>query len=65
MVKATMEWYKSSFCETAACLEAAPVGESAIAVRNNAHPGERHLEFDRDGWNVFLDDIAEGRFSNL
>ncbi|WP_436530114.1 DUF397 domain-containing protein [Actinoplanes sp. HUAS TT8] len=60
----TTGWYKSSFCESSSCLEAASAGEH-ILVRNNTQPGERHLQIDRGGWNVFLDDIVKGRFSNL
>lgn len=63
MVDATMRWYKSSFCESSACLEVARFGDD-VAVRNNTQPQE-HLIVSRTAWNDLVDRISSGQYRDL
>ena len=63
MVDATTQWYKSSFCESSACLEVARFGDD-VAVRNNTQPQDQ-LVVSRAAWNALVDRIASGQYRNL
>ena len=51
-------WRTSSFCESSACVEAAP-RDDGMAVRDTDDP-DKVLEFDREAWGGFIDALNAG-----
>lgn len=59
-----MEWIRSSFCDTGACVEVAvsPALER-VYIRDTKERGERnYLVFTLDEWDAFVDGVKKGEF---
>jgi hypothetical protein len=57
-----MEWRKSSFCGTSACVEVA-VSDGAVLVRDSKTENGPVLTFDADEWTAFLAGVVAGEFA--
>lgn len=53
-----MAWQRSTYCNTGACVEAAPTADGSVAVRDSKNPGAPVLVFTKTDWNTFLDEVA-------
>lgn len=63
-------WRKSSFSGNGGsgggnCVEAAPLPDGTIALRDSKHPSEGAVSFTRPGMAAFLQGIKAGEFDNL
>jgi hypothetical protein len=59
----TSDWFKSSFCQTSACVEVKREG-SFIAIRNSQRP-EDILRYTADEWAAFTAGLQNGDFNHL
>lgn len=57
-----MAWRKSRRCDSAACVEVAPIS-GGMAMRDSEHPDEPFLWFSSDAWSDFLAGIRAGDFN--
>lgn len=57
-----MDWYKSSYCADASCVEVAELGTEAVALRDSKRPEQPFLRFSRADWADFVNGIKAGRF---
>ena len=57
------EWFKSSFCQTSACVEVRREG-GFIAIRNSKSPAEV-LRYSAEEWAAFTDGLRDGEFNHL
>lgn len=57
------DWFKSSFCQTSACLEARREGDF-IAIRNSQRPADV-VRYTLEEWAAFTDGVRAGEFSHL
>ncbi|TDC32141.1 DUF397 domain-containing protein [Micromonospora sp. 15K316] len=55
-------WRKSTRSQTSNCVEVAPVGAAAIALRDSKDPQGPVLLFNRAGWLGFIAGAKEGQF---
>jgi len=53
-------WTKSTYCDTAACVEVAEIGD-AVGVRQT-EDGERVLLVSREAWRAFVAGVKDGEF---
>jgi hypothetical protein len=60
-----LRWKKSSFSDTANCLEMRVLGDGGIAVRNSNHTDGGQLVFTRDEMNAWLAGCKAGEFDDL
>ncbi|WP_432078187.1 DUF397 domain-containing protein [Streptomyces sp. YPW6] len=59
-------WRKSSFSgDQGACVEAAPMQDGRIAVRNSNHPGAGTVFFTRTEMDAWLKGVKAGEFDDL
>ncbi|MEV6346369.1 DUF397 domain-containing protein [Actinoplanes sp. NPDC051851] len=65
MVEPTLMWTRSSYCADSACVEAAPIGDHGVALRDSKDPGQPVLRISRADWHGFLDSITAGRYSDI
>jgi hypothetical protein len=63
MGKSAITWTKSTFCADSTCLEATPLGDGTIGVRDNKCPEQPFLIFSSREWHAFLDAVASGQLS--
>ncbi len=57
------DWFKSSFCQTSACVEVRREG-GFIAIRNSQRPTDI-LRYTAEEWAAFTEGLQEGEFSHL
>lgn len=55
-----MEWFKSTRCSDAACVEVAVLGADFVALRDSKRPEQPFLRFDRSAWATFIEGIKAG-----
>jgi hypothetical protein len=55
-----MQWQRSSFCESGACLEVAREG-NFILVRDSKNPDQEPHRFHKNDWSNFVERIAAER----
>jgi hypothetical protein len=60
-----LAWRKSSFSGTNGCLEAAPLANGLIAVRDSKNPRDAYQVYNADAWRDFLDGVRNGEFDGL
>jgi Domain of unknown function (DUF397) len=61
----SLPWRKSSFSGSNGCVEAAPVREGLIAVRDSKNPQGGHLLYNALEWRSFLAGVRNGEFDYL
>lgn len=62
----TVPWRKSSFStDQGACVEAAPLGDGRIAIRNSNHPHAGVVFFTRAELDVWIEEIKAGKFDGF
>ena len=60
---ATAAWVKSSFSgNNGTCVEAAPLDDGRIAVRNNNHPSDGVVFFTRAEMDAWIKGVKAGEF---
>jgi hypothetical protein len=57
------DWFKSSFCQTSACVEVRREG-GFIAIRNSRRPADI-VRYTVEEWSAFTDGLQEGEFNHL
>ena len=63
---ATAAWVKSSFSgNNGDCVEAAPLADGRIAVRNSNHPAEGVVFFTRAEIDAWIRGVKAGEFDDL
>jgi hypothetical protein len=61
-----VEWRKSSFSNPSGnCVEAAPLPDGSVAVRNSRQPDGPALVYTRAEIAAFLDGVRNGEFDDL
>lgn len=58
-------WKKSTFSDTANCVEVRVLGDGSIAVRNSNHTDGGQLVFTRDEMSAWLSGCKAGEFDDL
>jgi hypothetical protein len=58
----SLDWRKSTRCESGACVEVALTVDQLVAIRNSTDPDGPVLTFSKDAWNAFMKDIQGGKF---
>ena len=62
---ADLPWRKSSFSSANGCVEAAPLRNGLIAVRDSKNPQGGHLVYNALEWQSFLAGVRNGEFDYL
>ena len=62
---ADLPWKKSSFSNQNGCVEAAPLRNGLIAVRDSKNPQDGHLVYNALEWQSFLAGVRNGEFDYL
>ncbi len=62
---ADLAWRKSSFSGQNGCVEAAPLRDGLIAVRDSKNPQAGHLVYNALEWQSFLAGVRNGEFDYL
>ncbi|MEU7904792.1 DUF397 domain-containing protein [Actinoplanes sp. NPDC049118] len=57
-----MNWYRSSYCADATCVEVAKIGQEVVALRDSKRPEQAFLRFERSVWAEFIDGVKAGGF---
>ena len=57
-----MEWFKSTRCSDAACVEVATIGANLVALRDSKRPEQPFLRLDRVQWSAFIEGVKAGDF---
>ena len=57
------DWFKSSFCQTSACVEVRREG-AFIAIRNSRVPADI-VRYTLEEWAAFTDGLQDGEFDHL
>jgi hypothetical protein len=60
----TIDWTRSSYCESATCLEVAAVDDQ-IALRDSKTPDGPKLYLTRKEWGAFLAGARDGDFGSI
>jgi hypothetical protein len=60
-----LPWRKSSFSSANGCVEAAPLADGLIAVRDSKDPDGGHLVYNALEWRAFLAGVRNGEFDYL
>ena len=60
-----LPWRKSSFSGQNGCVEAAPLHNGMIAVRDSKNPHGGHLVYNALEWRSFLAGVRNGEFDYL
>jgi hypothetical protein len=55
------QWRKSSKSFWL-CVEAAEIGDGAVALRDSENPGRADLRFTAEEWSAFRDGVRDGEF---
>lgn len=55
-------WRKPERCETAACVEVAPLIDGGAAVRDSKTPGGPILTFTHKEWATFIEAVKQGEY---
>ena len=58
-------WKKSSFSNGGGCVEAAPLGDGLIGVRDSKNPDAGHQVYNAHEWRAFLAGVRNGEFDYL
>ncbi|MEW9532732.1 DUF397 domain-containing protein [Microbispora sp. NPDC049125] len=53
-------WIKASRCNNGNCVEVANLGQGVIGLRDTKVAGGPVLEFPRDAWNAFVQEVKDG-----
>jgi hypothetical protein len=56
-------WFKSSYCDTAACVEIAVLSGGVVGLRDGKDPDGEFLRFSVARWNAFADLVKRGTLS--
>jgi hypothetical protein len=62
---ADLSWRKSSFSNGNGCVEAAPMNNGLIAVRDSKNPQAGHQVYNALEWRAFLAGVRNGEFDHL
>ena len=62
---ARLSWLKSRFCTMGNCVEAAPLEDGGIAIRNSTTPGVAPIVFDSAEFADFIAGVKAGDFDHL
>jgi hypothetical protein len=60
-----LSWRKSSFSGTNGCVEAAPLANGLIGVRDSKNPQAGHQVYNALEWQAFLAGVKNGEFDYL
>ena len=60
-----LPWRKSSFSNANGCVEAAPLPDGLIALRDSKNPQGGHLVYNAHEWQSFLAGVRNGEFDYL
>ena len=62
----SLNWQKSSLCESAQCVEVAALPDGGVAVRDSKQ-GEQGpvLHYTREEWQAFVCGVARGDFAGI
>ncbi|MFV2010125.1 MULTISPECIES: DUF397 domain-containing protein [unclassified Micromonospora] len=63
MMQTYRGWWRSSRCDTNACLEATVTASGDVALRDSAEPDGPWLDVDRQQWRRFLRGVTRGDFA--
>lgn len=58
-------WRKSSYSDTATCVEVAAVADDVMAVRNSNQPEARTLRFGSNTLRAWVEGVKAGEFDDL
>lgn len=58
---ASLNWCKSSLCQTGECVEIA-AHEDVVIMRSSAHPDAGHIYFDPNQFGSFIAAVKAGEF---
>ncbi len=61
MENSQLEWFKSSLSAAGNCVEAAPLPDGGMAVRNSREP-HRMIRFTAGEWDAFVGGAKNGEF---
>ena len=61
----SLDWRKSSFSGNGGCVEAAPLPDGLIALRDSKNPQGGHLVYNAHEWQSFLAGVRNGEFDYL
>ena len=64
MTQTTMEWRRSKFCASGACVEVAFV-EDMVALRDGKDPARNPIQFTRVQWEEFVRAVKAAEFDWL
>jgi hypothetical protein len=59
-----LNWVRSEFCGTGACVEAAQTADDSILLRNSTDPTGPVLTFKRSEWDAFVAGVRAGNFDS-
>ncbi|GAB7043209.1 MULTISPECIES: DUF397 domain-containing protein [Catenuloplanes] len=54
-MKSAAQWRKSTYCDTASCVEVADLSRGVIGLRDGKNPSGPVLRFSAAEWHAFLD----------
>ncbi|WP_030440723.1 DUF397 domain-containing protein [Actinoplanes subtropicus] len=57
-----VQWQRSSYCGTNACVEVARADDGRILVRDSKRPDNEVLSFTAEEWAAFVAGVAAGEF---
>ena len=60
-INQTLQWKKSSYCNTGACVEVALTADGAL-VRDSKNPHVAPLAFTTEEWSAFLQGVLANEF---
>jgi hypothetical protein len=58
----SLDWRKSTRCDSGTCVEVALTVDRHVAMRNSTDPDGPVLTFSTDAWSAFIKDIQGGEF---
>ncbi|MFI5842234.1 DUF397 domain-containing protein [Catenuloplanes sp. NPDC051500] len=58
-----IRWFKSSYCDTAACVEISVLPGGAVGLRDGKDPDGAFLRFPIARWNAFADLVKRDTLS--
>lgn len=63
--QSSMEWRKSTYSSEFGCVEAAPLPDGSVAIRDSKNPEGGMLVFTRHEIHCFLQGVRGGEFDDL
>lgn len=58
----SLQWIRSQFCESNACVEVLFSPENMVSVRNSTDP-QTVIKFTHEEWQAFITDASRGLFN--